>query len=204
MGGGGGGGDDGVQYQREQEQARQARIAQGMSQIDGLFSQFGDDFYNQRNTAYQDYAMPQIDDQYVDQRGQLTYALARGGNLGSSLAAQRSAKLAKDVALNRQNVIDTGLDYANKARSDVATQKSNAVSLLQATADPAAAYNVAQSQAQALSAMPSFSPVGQVLQNAASGIGTYLNNQNDLAAYNRARNAAYTNAPGTSSGKVGS
>ena len=37
-GGGGGGSDDGVQYQREQEEARQARIREGMTRIDELFN----------------------------------------------------------------------------------------------------------------------------------------------------------------------
>jgi len=220
----GGGSDDGVQYQREQEDARQARIRQGMAQIDELFNGrdvttrtprgvalnpnatgindgtyydaagtgytvkngygnqggnlrwsgkrntghvqtnangqwtdlptqlysgvdeqttheggFGDDFFNQRAKAYQDFAMPQVENQYDDQRKALTFALARGGNLGSSLASNKSAELGKDYGLQRQAVIDKGQDYVNQGKADLASQKANAVSLLQASADPDAA-----------------------------------------------------------------
>jgi hypothetical protein len=165
---------------------------------------FGDDFYNARAKAYNDYALPQLQDQYTDQKKQLTYALARGGNLGSSLSASKNATLGKDYALQQQNVYDTGQDYANKARSDVAAQKQNMVSLLQASADPDAVANLAQSQAQNLSAMPSFTPLSPVISNVAGSLGTYLSNQQTADAIRKAyANDPYTNSLSRSSGKVG-
>lgn len=165
---------------------------------------FGEDFYNKRATAYNEFALPQLQDQYTDQQKALTYALARGGNLGSSLSAAKKATLDKDYALQQQNVYDTGQDYANKARSDVAAQKQNMVSLLQASADPDAVANLAQSQAQNLSAMPSFSPLSPVISNVAGSLGTYLANQQTADAVRKAySNDPYTNSLSRSSGKVG-
>jgi hypothetical protein len=265
MSGGGGGGDDGVDYQREQEQARQDRIRQGMTRIDELFGGkqvptgltgamstargvgngtfygadgqaynlqngeqgnlkwsgkrntgnvqyrngtgawenlpdtlfqgasterqggFGDDFFDKRATAYQDFALPQVQQQYADQQKALTFALARGGNIQSSLASDKNAELDKDFALQKQAVYDTGQDYVNQGKSDLAAQKASAVSMLQATADPDAAYNVAQTSANQLSAMPAFTPLNGVVKNVAAGLGTYLTNQSTAEAIAKAQ-----------------
>lgn len=287
MSGGGGGGDDGVDYQREQEQARQARIREGMARIDELFNGkqvlspttaqkvqrdeyygmgpgtfyddagnattytttnqkrfkkghgftvdtangkqivpvsayttdprlsqvaskvggFGDDFFNKRATAYQDFALPQVQQQYEDQQKALTFALARGGNIQSSLSSDKNAELDKDYGLQKQAVYDTGQDYVNQGKADLASQKASAVSLLQATADPDAAYNVAQTSANQLSAMPAFQPLNSVVKNVASGLGTYLNNQSTADAIAKAQQGSAGGyslpASWSGSGKVG-
>jgi hypothetical protein len=165
---------------------------------------FDDAVFNKRKQAYVDYAMPQLQDQYADQRKALTYALSRGGNLGSSLAASKSAALNKDYSLQQQSVYDTGQDYVNKAKSEMAQQKANLVSMLQATADPDAVANVAQSQVAAASAMPTFSPLSPVISNVASGLGTYLSNQQTADAIRKATGGdSYTNSLSRTSGKVG-
>lgn len=165
---------------------------------------YDDAYYNKRATAYTDFALPQLQDQYTDQNKALTYALARGGNLGSSLAASKKGVLDKDYALQQQAVYDTGQDYANKARADVASSKQNLVSLLQASADPEATANLAQSQASTLSAMPAFSPLSPVISNVAGSLGTYLSNQQTADAIQKAySNSPYTNSLSRSSGKVG-
>lgn len=275
-GGGGGGGDDGVKYQRQQEEARQARIRDGMQRIDELFNGkkidptygweygdrvaydpywgtangtwytkdgqpltftsknqartkrgrinvrtpekglidtpqelyttarqvqltperieggFDDSVFNKRAQAYQDFALPQVQQQYEDQQKALNYALARGGNLQSSLAANKSAELDKDYGLQRQAVIDKGQDYVNQGKADLASQKASAVSMLQATADPDAAYNVAAQSAQQLSQMPSFTPLDPVVKNVAAGLGTYLTNQQTAEAIAKANGGAYS------------
>lgn len=201
--GGGGGGDDGTEYQREQEEKRQQRIKDGMARIDKVFSQFNDKFYDQRKTAYIDFATPQLEKQLQDQTDNLAYALARTGNLNSSMGIGRWSDLNTDYGLQQQAMIDRGMDYANQAKADVATQKSNLVSLLQASADPDAAVNVAQAQAASLSSMPAFDPLEPVVQNAAQGIGSYLAGQ-QYAALVDAVNQKYSKGAGWSgSGKVG-
>lgn len=148
---------------------------------------FTDAFFDKRATAYQDFALPQVQQQYGDQQKALTFALARGGNLRSSLSSDKNAELDKDFTLQKQAVIDTGRDYANQGKSDMAAQKASAVSMLQATADPDAAYNVAQTSANQLSAMPAFTPLTGVVKNVASGLGTYLNNQATAEAIAKAQ-----------------
>lgn len=202
MGGGGGGSDDGIAYQRQQEKQRQKRIREGMTKIDEVFGKFNDDFYDQRNKAYTDFATPQLEDQYSTQRDGLTFALARGGNLASSLSADKRSDLAKDFSLQKQNVLDQGLDYANQGRADVQQQKTSLVSLLQASADPDAAANLAQSQAINLSQRPAFSSLGQVLQNAAAGIGSYVDGRNTQNMINQVNQQYSSSASGKGSGRV--
>jgi hypothetical protein len=286
-GGGGGGGNDGVEYQREQEEARQARIRDGMSRINAIFDGtdvihptgqalnpnvsgigngryydasgkaydlqngnhgnlrwggvkranigvpgarvqtaingqwqdlptqlysgytttreggFGDDYFNNRAKAYTEYALPQLQDQYQDQQKALAFALSRGGNLGSSVAASKTAELDKDYSLQQQNVYDKGQDYVNQGKADLNTQKQNLVSMLQASADPDATANLAQASAQSLATMPTFSPLSPVISNVASGLGTYLTNQQTADAVRNAYQNSYTNPLSRSSGKVG-
>src|SRR6478736_3044441 len=51
---------------------------------------FGDDFFNDRREAYMNYATPQLEDQYGDAQKQLTFALARGGLLDSSVRGEKA------------------------------------------------------------------------------------------------------------------
>ena len=152
---------------------------------------FDDAVFDKRAQAYEDFALPQVQQQYEDQQKALTYALARGGNLQSSLASNKTAELDKDYALQKQAVVDKGRDYVNQGKTEKAQQKANAISLLQASADPDAAYNVAQTSAQQLSEIPAFQPLDPVVKNVAAGLGTYLTNQQTADAIARA-NASYS------------
>lgn len=55
---GGGGGDGGAAQARADEQARQARIKQGVGRINEQFNQFDDSFYQGRKDAYRAFATP--------------------------------------------------------------------------------------------------------------------------------------------------
>lgn len=175
-------GDDGSGEARAREAQRQARIRQGMRSIDSTFYKFNDDFFNQRGAAYIDYAMPQVEDQYDNALGTLKAALQRSGLLQSSVAASKDKKLKLDYSLQRQNVVDQGLDAATNARKDVASAKQSVIQDLYATADPAAAAAQAQARAKIATAQPSFSPLGMLFQNVASGLADWQ----EARAYNRA------------------
>ncbi|MBD9674947.1 hypothetical protein IB275_30500 [Pseudomonas sp. PDM21] len=179
-------------------QLYQKTVATPASHVAG----FDTSYFDQRNQAYQDYALPQLAQQYNDQNDALTFALARGGNLASSVGNQKRSDLTTDYGLQQQAIKDQGQEYANQARSDVEAQRSNLVSMLQASADPDATAALAQSQAASLSAMPNFSPLGQVLTNVASGLGSYLSNNATADAIKRYQNQSYSSSPNSSSGKV--
>ena len=56
-----------------EEAARQKRIKEGLANIENVFSQYDQDFYDQTQDAYIDYYQPQLEDQY--QKGLQEYSI---------------------------------------------------------------------------------------------------------------------------------
>jgi len=139
---------------------------------------FDDNFFNSRRDAYLNYAKPQLEDQFADQNKNLIFALARGGNLESSLAAERKAKLGLerdqrviDLGNEAQNIVNSSRQQIEGARGDITNQ-------LLASGDNSLAVQNAMRQASNLQQMPGFSPVGQLFNDAAGGIGAYFGGRN--------------------------
>lgn len=133
---------------------------------------FDDDFYEQRRQAYLDFALPQLEDQYADQKENLLYALARNGRLNSSTRSNQLADLQQQYNVQRTNMDDDALAVSNRARADIENARSNLVSQASSLADPEAIRGLAQSQAQSLISAPDFDPVGTLFTNAAAGLTT--------------------------------
>jgi hypothetical protein len=183
----GGGGSSSLneeyEQQRAEEAARQARIKSGMEEINNAFAGYDDDFYAQRQADYLNYATPEIEDQYVDAMKDLTRALARSGNLNSSLAAQRRADLLEKKSKAEATAARKGQGYVNDTRSALANVKSNLIQQNNALADPTLIAAMAANQSQAASALPEFSPIGQLFAGATQGLAT----QQQLEARNKNR-----------------
>lgn len=187
---GGGGGDGGAGQARADEAARQARIKQGVANIDAQFGKFDNNFYDSRSKAYRDFTMPQVNDQYKQVGDQLTFSLARNGVTNSSEAARQGGMLMRDNALARQQVAEGGAAEAQKARQGVEDQRANLIQQVNMTSDAGlAAQNAMRNAAVLQSQANNFSPLANLFQNTTA----------QLAA---ARNAgAYTGGPGLDSYK---
>lgn len=173
MGGGGkgGGGSDAAAQARAEEAARQQNIRNGTASINNTFSQFNDDFYNNRAQSYLDYANPQLQDQYNNAQKDLTFWLDRNGLTNSSVRAQKEAELQKLYDTNQRSVSDQALSYENDAKNNVESARSNLISTLSATGDAAGAANSALSRASALSAPQAYSPLGQLFSTFTGALG---------------------------------
>lgn len=169
---GGGGASKEAELARQEEEARQARIREGTDKINTTFGQFNDDFFDGIRTSFIDFARPQLDDQYNDAREDLTFALARSGTLDSSMRGEQSADLQKKYDLNLQDITDQARSYETEARTDVEKARGDLVTMLQATGDATGAANAALSRAAILAKPPSYSPIGQLFQDAASAFST--------------------------------
>lgn len=171
MGGKSGGGE--AARARADEEARQARIRAGTTSINNTFdSQFTDDFYNQRRKAYTDYATPQLEDQYADAQKQLTYALARGGLLDSSIRGSKLGELQQQYALQNQDIADKALASETDARNAVEDSRANLISTLNATGDAEQAASTAISRASALSQPAAYSPLTSLFADFTDALGT--------------------------------
>ena len=184
---GGGGGDSFLkeEYARQnaEEEARQGRITQGKANIDNAFAGYDDNFYSGQAQNYMDYATPQIEDQYGDALRSLTNALSRNGVSQSSMAADRRAKIEKQLANAQTDAARQGQSFANDTRQSLAGVKNNLISQNQSLADPTLIANMAANQSIAASQLPSYNPVAQIFAGAAEGLAT----QQQLEARDKAR-----------------
>jgi hypothetical protein len=174
-----------AERQRKLEEARQARIQEGRTAIDNNFSQFNDKFYSDRSQAYQDYAMPELDSQYKDSMRKLVAALARSGNLQSSVRAEKMAALDEDYAKRKLDIQNTGTDYANSARNAVDKSRADLITQNMSLADPNAISANALANANSLAQMPTFSPLGTMLADVTSGLASQADlERRGLSQYN--------------------
>jgi hypothetical protein len=133
--------------------------------------QFTEDFFNQRRQSFIDYAKPQVDQQYGDAQKELTFALARGGLLDSSVRGQKSGELQRMFDLESQNVADQALAYETQARTGVEDARQNLIATLNATGDTQGAINSALARSTALSQSPAYSPLGQLFSDFTANLG---------------------------------
>jgi hypothetical protein len=166
---------------RATEEARQARIRQGLTKIDETFAPFDDTFYDTRKSAFLDYYKPQIDDQLTDAKDRLTFALARNGNLKSTAAGDAAAKLQKQYTDNWASIVSRADADVNNLKSNVSNEKTSLVAQLNATADADRVSNDALSRTQIMyQNRPEYSPLGDIF----SGVGDSISN---FAAANQNR-----------------
>lgn len=159
---------------RREEDAKQARIQSGVSDINSIFSGFDTPFYQKRQQDYVNYALPQFGRQLGDASRNLTYSLADRGLERSSAQRKASSDLGYQAGVQKQGIIDTGAQQSNDLRKSVEQQRSNLIGQLQISADPTTSSQMALSSAQNLSLPSTFAPLGNLFTNYAK---TYALNQ---------------------------
>lgn len=159
-----------AQQARAEEDARKARIAAGMSDIDRTFSRFTPEFYGERRNNYIEYALPQLDRQLGQNRDELVYALSRTGNLDSSAAIRKNADLNYEGDVARMGVENEGQNKANALRAQVENARSGVVSQLNATGDNQAAADAAVRSAVNMETPVGYSPLGNMFASFAQSV----------------------------------
>jgi hypothetical protein len=167
---------------RAEEEARQQRIRQGTSSINKTFGQFNDDFYRGIRDSYTEYAMPQLTEQRDKAAKDLTFSLARSGQLDGSVRAQKSGELQKLFDLNEQQVRDQALAQENQSRNAVESARSDLVGMLNATGDNQQAVNSALSRATILTQPQAYSPLGQLFTDFTAELGNQAARERAAAA----------------------
>ena len=167
---------------RMDEMARQQDIRVGTSKIDNIFAKnFGEDFFKGRREAYQNYATPQLEDQYGKAGQELTFSLARNGLLDSSARAQKEGELQKLYDLNRQGITDQAISQESRSRNAVEDARSGLVTMLNATGDAQGAANSALARSAALSQPQAFSPLTNLFGDFTGALATQANLERSAA-----------------------
>ena len=163
--------DNSAQIARQQEEERQARIAEGRSAIDDAFSSYNDDFYNQYQTDYTNYYTPQLTDQYDDAHKRLTLQLAKTGNLTSSYGIDRLADIEEYYGNQNTALTNRALDAVNTLKGNVDQRKSQLYADNRSAADPGSASTAAIEAAGALQPTQPQSPLANVFADFFNNVG---------------------------------
>ena len=155
------------------EKKTQAQIDSGMATINQNFSGFNDDFYQKAATDYTNYATPQMMGDYQNTKNNLTYSLARNGLLNSGAAVSKNAALQKQLSANESDIANKAQDQSNQLRTNVANQRNQLISQVQAGAAPGQVATSAAAATAGLRAPTAMQPVGNMFSDWAS---SYLAN----------------------------
>lgn len=191
IGGGGSKGDGGAAAaaaQRQQEEAdRQAKITQGLTAINDSFSGFGDDFFQSRARASDEFFLPQLEDQFTQGNEAILAQLARAGLLKSTAANTAQADLRKQFELQQGSIRNRGQQAASDLESRVNAERNALVAQLQASANPEIAASSASAATRALrDTAPEFSPLAQVLTPTVAAGTNFLEAQRDARLLSQA------------------
>jgi hypothetical protein len=164
---------------REEEEARQARIREGTARIDRTFGDFDRAFYDDYRNRVMAFYQPQLDNQFADARDDLTFAFARAGTLNSTMANRKNADLTEAYQVGLAELLSDAEGKVGQLNSRINTEKSNLVSLLNATGDADRASNEALARSQVLfEAQPDYDMLPDIFNGFATGIGNYMQGQN--------------------------
>lgn len=145
------------------------------------FKGYQPEFYQAREKAYTDFALPQLADQYQSARDNTTFGLSNVGLSGSSVGEKARFKLEKAMSTSRQNVAEEGINQSNKLRDQVEQSRQQAIQQLYQTGDPTQALKTA------INTSASFERPGGFNQ-LANGFGDVMNQfyiQKLLQGYNQ-------------------
>jgi len=156
------GGPDYAATAEQQEKQRQQRITQGTQQINQAFSGFTPGFYQQRAQAYQDFALPQLAQQYETNRNQVGFNLANRGLLASGAANKNWSDLARSLGQAKQGIADQGISQAQGLQQQVEGQRNTLLNQLYQGADPAGAGASAVQTAAGYAQPSTFAPLGNM------------------------------------------
>ena len=145
------------------------------------FKGYQPEFYQAREKAYTDFALPQLADQYQNARENSIYGLSNVGLSGSSVDTKQKFKLEKAMNTGRQNVAEEGINQSNQLRNQVEQSRQQAIQQLYQTGDPSQALKTA------INTSASFERPGGFNQ-LANGFGDVMNQfyiQKLLQGYNQ-------------------
>ena len=190
--------EDQYEKARADELARQARVDEGIDEIEDVFGQYDQDFYDKRSDAYMNYQAPQLQDQYKEGLKDLQFALARGGRLNSSTEVGRKAQAAQDLQFQRQEMAGRAMQAASDSEAGVLEAKDKMIKLNLANADPDLAASLSIARSKALNKPPKYDELLDVFGNITEGLAS----RQELENRRKLRDRLNLIDQGSGSGKI--
>jgi len=132
------------------------------------FEGFQQPFYDERAKAYENFALPQLGDQYRNARDAMVYGLSNRGLNQSTIAEKGRYDLEKTTGTAKQQIVDTGIGQVNQLKQDVEASRQNALQQLYQTADPAQAFQSAINTSSQFRNPSVFAPLGNMFAGLAN------------------------------------
>ena len=165
-----GGGGSEYESAAEAEARRQLKVDAGLAEIEKVFGQYDQDFYDKSSDAYLDYYEPQLDDQFQQGLKDLQFALARGGRFGSSTEVDKKADAAEDYGFQKNELASGAIQAADASEAAVTAAKRDMTNLNQVNANPDLAASLSQAQSGILNQPAKFDPLLDVFGNITEGL----------------------------------
>lgn len=156
----------------------QGAQAQGLFNQGQLFSGqqnntgFNQDFYNQRQQQYLDYATPQVEQQFGQTMANLTNSLGNQGLQNSSVSSQMQGSLQQELGKQLAGQSNVAIGQSQQLQQQVAQEQANLTQQLQSSQNPAQVGVQALQQSAQLQAPAVLSPLSNLFGNWSSLYGT--------------------------------
>lgn len=157
-----------------QQKAQELAQNNAVGQVNSAFSGFTPDFYKGISTAYQNFAMPELQRQYADTSNQLGFKLANQGLGDSSIAQGLGSKLADTMSRGQTQIGQEAVNQENQLKQQVSQEQSNLIGQASNSNQPGAVASQALGVAQGFGTPSSFAPIGQLFNQFGQ---QYLGNQ---------------------------
>src|ERR1700679_1157816 len=182
---------NGANALQQQQNQQEANTNQAVSQINKAFQGFTPQFYQGVNQSYQNYAIPQLQQQYQQQQNNVGFKLADQGIFGgnNSVAQNLYGQLGQANNQAQQNIGQQGLANVQQLQQQVGQEQSNLIGQAQTATNPQSLGQLATQQAAGFGAPSQFQPLGAVFNNFSQ---KYLGSQN-ANTYNPATAYLYNN-----------
>lgn len=166
-GGKGGGGDGGAGAMRDQENARQAKLAETTKGINDQFAGFDDNYFNGISDAYLKFQQPLLEEQVTKARKDLPYQFA---STDGSAYQTKLGELERDVLREQANLRDKAVTVGNDQRGEVERNRSDLVSMANAGTDASAVASMSAARSAALAKPAPFNPITDLFQKYTAGL----------------------------------
>lgn len=128
-------------------------------------SQFDDEFFGKAEKDYLDYYIPQFERQAREARHGNLISLARSGNIGGSVGAERTGGLAEEIEERRRQLIEDAMRYRTGLQTDLEQTRASLLGQAEAGYGQESLAGAAAAKAKALTAPPAFSPLADLFTN---------------------------------------
>jgi len=168
------GGSNAADAARGQQKQQEEQINKATGKINTAFQGFTPQFYQKRTQDFENYALPQLNQQYGDTANKLGFKLSNQGLTNSSQATNMGEKLGQTYNVQKQGVANQGIQQAQSLQQQIEDERSRLVSQANAAADPLSIAGQAIGSASQFAAPSAFQPIGNMFQGFAN---MYLANQ---------------------------